>query len=273
MAANFNIFRKPDRTWSVPSQSSKGHRYAVRLGPEPCCTCQYHELRRTKYKHLHAVEYFVSSERHQDGSETLSQTLRVTETIQRKTYPRVWSAYNAAQCNEKTRVAELLRDLRSGIKQPPHSMGLSWLFLSDAVFSAVMKVYSTVSGRRAMCNLSDFQSNGLISKAPHYNSVFLHLRNRALTPILKSIVEESAEPLKSIETFFAGDSSCCATSTYVRWSDEKYGKYRSEHSWVKAHIMVGTQTQVATVVEVTEPTSHDFPYLPQTGCLIRSLIE
>lgn len=134
--------------------------------------------------------------------------------------------------------------------------------LSDAVFCAIFKVYSTVSGRRATGDLQECEALGYVSKAPHYNSVFNYLEDPALTPILKMLVEESASPLKSIESEFAVDSSGFSTSTYERWFDTKYGKIKTSRYWVKAHLMIGVKTHIVTSVEMTGPEANDYPYLP-----------
>src|SRR4029079_19396231 len=81
--------------------------------------------------------------------------------------------------------------------------------------------------------------------------------------ILKALIEESASPLKAVESNFAVDSSGFSTCTFVRWDDEKYGKMRREHQWVKAHLMIGVKTNVVTSVEVTGPDANDYPYLPR----------
>ncbi len=49
--------------------------------------------------------------------------------------------------------------------------------LSDMIFSATFKVYSTVSARRFMCDLRDAHGKGFIAKTPHYNSIFNYLEN------------------------------------------------------------------------------------------------
>ena len=172
------------------------------------------------------------------------------------------TAYNAAQTHEKERVAELLRGLCEGIVQPPQGRGRPRLPLSDVVFSAAMKVYSTVSGRRATSDLRECESKGHIAHTPHYNSVFNYLENPSLTPLLKALVEESAAPLKAVESSFAVDSSGFSSCTFVRWYDKKYGKMRMEHEWVKVHLMIGTKTNVVTSVEVTGPDTADAPKLP-----------
>jgi transposase len=255
IAATVRLRRKGG-VWMVPSQGGNGKSYTVDLtGDEPTCSCPDHETRRMKCKHIHAVEFSVKRETRPDGTTTITKTVRVT-------YGQDWPAYNAAQSHEKTRVTELLHGLCDGIEQPPQRRGRPRLPLSDVVFSAVMKVYSTVSGRRATSDLRECEAKGYVSNAPHYNSIFHYLENPALTPILKALIEESAAPLKAVESDFAVDSSGFSTCTFVRWYDAKYGKTRSEHEWVKAHLMIGVKTNVVTSVEVTGPDNHDSPYLP-----------
>jgi hypothetical protein len=50
----------------------------------------------------------------------------------------------------------------------------------------------------------------------------------------------------------------------VRWYDHKYGKTRTEHKWVKVHLIIGTKTNVVTGVEITEsgPGTGDATQLP-----------
>jgi hypothetical protein len=105
-----------------------------------------------------------------------------------------------------------------------------------------MKVYSTVSGRRAASDLRECEARGYVNHAPHYNSVFNYLENPSLIPILKALIEESASPLKAVESDFSVDSSGFSTCNFVRWYDAKYGKTRREHQWVKAHLMIGVKT-------------------------------
>ena len=166
---------KKGQIWLVPSQSGHG-RYTVRPDPEaPHCTCPDHETRGLKCKHLFAVEFAMKREEHSDGSTTITQTITVTETIQKPTYPQDWPAYNAAQTNEKDKFLSLLHDLCSGIPEPPPANGSPRIPLADAIFAACFKVYSTFSGRRFMSDLRDAQTKGFIGKVPHFNSIFLTL--------------------------------------------------------------------------------------------------
>jgi hypothetical protein len=74
-------------------------------------------------------------------------------------------------------------------------------------------------------------------------------------------VEESASPLKAVESDFAVDSSGFSSCMFERWYDVKWGKMRSEYQWVKAHLMTGVTTNIVTSVEVTAPESNDCPHL------------
>jgi transposase len=177
---------------------------------------------------------------------------------ERKTYSQDWTNYNQAQCQEKEYFGLLLKNLCSGIEQPvTKGPGRPKLPISDVLFSSVMKVYTTFSGRRATSDLKDCKDKDLISSQPHYNTVFHYLEKPELTPILKSLIEESALPLQSIENNFSVDASGFSTSCYERWFDQKYGKLYSQNKWLKAHITIGNKTNIVTSVEITDSFTHD----------------
>ena len=108
-----------------------------------------------------------------------SRTLRKQP---RMTYPQKWPAYNRAQTTEKAQFCALLRDLVSDVPSPEYKRGRPPLPLSDMIFSATYKVYSTVSGRRFMTDLRAAADNCMISATPHYNSIFNVLDRESLTP-------------------------------------------------------------------------------------------
>ncbi len=240
--------------YMVPSQSGKGD-YVVALGDAPFCTCPDFESRQAKCKHVYAVEYTVERETGADGSTTVTESVNVSETSE-------WTIYNQAQTHETERFSELLQDLCEGIENPPQPTGRPRLPLSDVVYSLASRAYSTKSGRRHASELREAEANGVIAKAPSYNSAFRYLESPDLTPLLKSLIEETAKPLAGIEDDFAVDSSGFSTRTYSRWYDHKWGKERSRQTWVKTHIMVGVKTHVVTSVEATPTESADSKQLP-----------
>jgi hypothetical protein len=165
LAATAKIERKGG-AWLVPSQSGNGRYTVIPHDDAPHCTCPDHQDGGHKCKHLFAVEYVLRREENPDGTVTITQAVR-------KTYVQDWRAYNAAQTGEKEQFLELLRDLCSGVTEPERQKnGRPRLPISDAIFGACYKVYSTVSARRFMSDLREAQAKGFISKTPHFNSIF-----------------------------------------------------------------------------------------------------
>ena len=78
-----------------------------------------------------------------------------------------------------------------------------------------------------------------------------------MTPVLKSLVEQSSLPLKAVETNFAVDSSGFSTSRFTRWFDVKYGKARVKQDWVKCHLMCGVKTNIVTAIEIEGMYTND----------------
>jgi transposase len=258
LARDKRIHHVAGPTWVCPSQTKGDGAYIVNT-QSATCTCPDHETRRVKCKHQWAVELSQTIETAPDGSQVVTESIKVT----RKTYSQDWPAYNAAQCEEKKTVQQLLRGLCDGIKTPTHAgRGPKPIPLSDAVFGMTMKVYSTASGRRATTDLEACADAGHMRKAPRYNTLFDRFGEADLTPILVKLIEQSAAPLASVETSFAIDSTGFGTSVYRRWYDAKYGREMSEHTWLKAHAMIGTTTNVVTAVKVTDSNGADSPQLP-----------
>jgi uncharacterized Zn finger protein len=83
---------------------------------EPTCTCPDFEVRNKSCKHIFAVAYFVVAQQNPDGSTTVTETVTMSATKQRKTYPQQWREYNAAQTSEQDKFQALLRDLCAGIE-------------------------------------------------------------------------------------------------------------------------------------------------------------
>ena len=197
---------------------------------------------------------------HNGGSVSAMTTTDVTT---RPVYSQYWPAYNAAQFHEQEKFIPLLRELCYTIPQPPQQgAGRPRLSLPDVLFGICLKVYSTVSGRRAMTDLRDAQSRGLMGKAPSFASMFRYLDKPEMTPLLKSLIERSAQPLSAIETDMAVDSSGFSSSVYNRWFDHKWGRERKAAKWVKAHIICGAQTNIVVSAEVKMGNSADSPQLP-----------
>jgi transposase len=272
-----------DNRYRVPSQTGMGH-YLVcidrKKGPDWRCDCHDFEKRGEPCKHIHAVKIVIERTKQAEESSRPSppsfsdrakrqtfveQAALAAEASPKKpTYKHDWPAYNFAQTTEKHRFQELLRDLCKGVQEPPRKQGSKPggrmpLSRADMIFAIAFKVYSTVSGRRFMCDLEDARGRGYIDKTPHYNSIFNYLEDPELTPILGDLIRESALPLRAVEQDFAVDSSGFTTSRFIRWFDHKYGTVKAKHEFIKVSVMTGVKTNIVSAVRVGGQTSQDSP--------------
>jgi transposase len=238
--------------WEVPSQSSPKQTYTVELRIDGSrCTCRDYTTRGIKCKHVWAVELTVDKQINADGSTIITATKRVT-------YPQNWSAYTKAQNEEVKLFDELLKDLVQNVDEQAQAMGRPRVPLKEGLFCAIQKVYSQLSSRRAYSLYRNAQCKEQISKAPAYNVINILLNSVEITPVLKELLEITSLPLKSVETQFAIDSTGFRTSKFSEYCHIKYGT-NQRHSWLKAHLCVGTKTNVITAVEITGENGADSP--------------
>jgi transposase len=191
-----------------------------------------------------------------DGKTTVTETV-VTKRV---SYKQEWTSYNAAQMSEKREFQALLFELCANVEMPIQVTGRPRIPISDVIFSAVFKVYSTVSGRRFMSDLNEAKIKGFVSEMPHYNTVSRYLENEELTAYLKHLITQSSLPLKDIESDFAVDSSGFATCQFTRWFNAKYGRELDYRKWLKVHLMCGTRTNIVTSAEISKAYANDSPY-------------
>lgn len=255
LAATAKIDRTNAGDYMVPSQSEPRH-YRVQQGPGGFrCACPDFELTGQTCKHGFAVEFMLRRETKPDGTVIETRAARIT-------YAQPWSAYNKAQTTEKQQFVTLLRDLVSSVPTPEQKRGRPPLPLSDMIFSAAFKVYSTVSGRRFMTDLRTATTLGMIDRTPHYNSIFNVLDKESLTPILHGLITRAALPLKALETDFAVDSTGFGLQSFYRHFSAKYGRETERRKFLKLHACIGTRTNVVTACIVTDEHDGDAPMLP-----------
>lgn len=241
--------------WKVPSQSTSGMSYIVSFnGHEPTCNCPDCELRKTKCKHIWAVEYYIKQEIDQEGRITQTKSIKVT-------YGQKWSAYNKSQTNEKLVFMKLLKDLCENAEQPVYTFGRPTLPFADMLFGCVMKVYTGFSLRRFMSDMKIAQQIQLVGNLPCYSSLSNFMNREEIEQILQELITISALPLKEVEKDFAIDSSGFSTSRFARWFDHKWGKQKKYRIWLKAHLISGVKTNIVTGVKITEGNENDCPQL------------
>jgi hypothetical protein len=142
----------PDGTWSVFSLTSTNNYKFVLNGMDPktgaqtrhSCTCPTFGLNQDGCKHIRAV-LWVKRQDDADRCEGKPPRARIPdgEPIQfpRKSYAQDWSAYEAAQTNEKAEFLQLLSDLCSMIVEPERKQGRGRppASLADQIFARVTR--------------------------------------------------------------------------------------------------------------------------------------
>ena len=254
IAATCRITKNKLGGYKVPSQSGNGTYDVMPVNNRAVCECEDFELRDRPCKHIHAVKFFIQRE---GQTEKLRADAEVEDAKPRVTYSQNWPAYDQAQINEQAMFGQLLRELCDTIVQPPQQVGRPRLPLSDMVFAASTKVYSTFSGRRAMTNVRNARRSGQMDSLPSYTTISRYLRKPELTPILNALIEQSATPLSGIEHHFSPDSSGFSSSVYDRWYSHRWGREIKRIRWIKAHIISGAVTNVVASAHVDETEAHD----------------
>ena len=245
---------RPDRFgYKVPSQSGKGT-YLVNLEYGPYCTCPDFEERSRPCKHVYAVQALIRQDERLTEPPPPPVAVRMPQTP--------WQQYNAAQVNEGDLFARLLRNLCDTIEQPPCSgPGRRPMPLGDMMYGLGLKVYSTLSTRRAM-SVMGAAAAGRMSCEPSYSTPIRYFGRAEVTPLLRELIQRSALPLRDIEVDFAQDSSGFSSTAYNRWFDHKWGKgAKREVKWAKVHVMCGVLTNIVTVADATATQSADSPYM------------
>lgn len=263
--------RKLGASYIVPAQSANSNvpTYMVDI-IDQTCTCPDHAERGAlgiRCKHQEAVLFWLAWEGGVVNAETGEVTLPTKP--RRKTYRQDWRSYELAQTTERERVPQLLYSLLESVAEPardPGTPGRKPIPRREAIYGIVTKVYSLCSGRRAEKDIKDAVALGHLSRVWDPNTLFRVMEDPELTPILVQLIMEASAPLGAIESLaggqYAQDATCFPTVFYERWFDQKHGKLRSEHRWVKLHLMVGTVTHVVTGVKVSGEA--DCPVLPAT---------
>jgi transposase len=238
--------------WIVPSATNPRQIYKVQftIGGAKC-NCPDFLERGLRCKHIFAVDMTISKQFNKDGTTTITQTKRIT-------YPQNWKAYNTAQINEQELFMKLLSELCQEVEEPLYTFGRPRLPLKNMVFSSALKVYSTFSLRRFIGDMKIAVEKGYLPKQSSFTAVGKYMQNPKLTSTLNQLIILSAMPLRTVETKFAIDSTGFRTTRFNDYCREKHNTGR-EHTWIKAHICTGVETNVITGVEITDSNGADSP--------------
>ncbi len=242
--------------YTVSSQTGIGTYRVEWNGKEWICNCPDH----IKYGHMRECKHVLALLLYKDYH-SMIEHIEQPEKVKRITYSQRWADYNHAQSRELELFDQFLYQLTSTIENPEQKgRGRKRHKRSDLVFCSIMKVYSQLSSRRSQCLFHQALERQQIDKNIHYNALSRALLNPELTPILRGLLQASAEPLASVEIIFAVDSSGFRCSTFGSYCIEKH-KTRRRQNWLKVHISNGVHTNIVADAVVTNEYAGDSPQL------------
>lgn len=179
-----------------------------------------------------------------------------------KKYTQDWHAYNLAKTNEKRLFYELLYDLSRIIREPEYSFGRPPVPIRDLFFCLGLKLYSGYSGRKVISDVKHAHGAGLISRAPHFNTLTDFMNCPATYDLLSKLVTISAMPLRKLEDQYSIDSSGFGAYQYERWMRVKWGSKKGYRNYLKGHVMIGTRTNIICSCEITPGNFSDVKQMP-----------
>lgn len=174
---------------------------------------------------------------------------------------RDWSAYNAAQVNEKGYFLRILHELCKDVEEPKRVPGRKPLRLRDVIFCLVFKVYSMLSARRFVDDMRDAQAKGFVAAALSTTSLSAYMRSDALRVTLQQLLLKSSLPLSEVETAFAADSTGFSVPRRRVWFNKHQNRREKRRDYVKLHVMIGVRSKIITYAEVSEGSASDMTYL------------
>ena len=252
LSREHSIRKINNNIYLVQSQTGIGWYKIQWNGKEWVCNCPDY----VKNSHISPCKHLIALKIKYDSG--FYETEEEIPEIKRKTYSQDWKLYNMAQMQEFELFDQFLYQLISHIEDTKQHMGKPQMHLRDKIFCCIMKVYSQLSIRRAKYLYHDALERQQITYAPHFNIVTKTLNKIDLKPILQNLVHLSSQPLASVETDFAIDSSGFRCSTFGNYCEEKHGTKRTRN-WLKAHIITGVNTNIVADIIITDEHSADSP--------------
>lgn len=245
----------------VASQSGRGLYRVSGIGvPDgfESCTCADFEERLAPCKHILAARHWLVA-----AEKPLEEKAPLPPIPPVRNRPINWSVYDKAQTEEFHLVHVLLRELTASLPEPAPNPkgGRPAVPLREQAFSAIQKCYAGFSFRRSQGLRAEATAKGQLSRTPYWAVGSRFLCRPDVTADLHRLLAQSALPLMAVERACAVDSTGMRTTRFNYYRKEKYDPQR-QNIWLKMHALVGVETHVIPVIEVTEGSGADSPMFP-----------
>lgn len=189
-----------------------------------------------------------------------------TKLFEGKKHTQNWHKYNLAKTHEKRLFYELLSELCHTIPEEPYVFGRPPIPIRDLFFMCCLKIYSNYSSRKIDFDLKQARGSGYIRTTCHYNRLSEFLNSQLTYELLQKLLTITAIPLKKLEESFSMDASGFGSYQYERWKTFRFSpsfQTKASRNYLKAHICIGTRTNIICSAEVTYGNFSDISQAPK----------
>lgn len=215
-------------------------------------TRYFNDIKKYKKQHVEAQERLTSYTPKPFG--------------EKRTYPQPnWSLYEKACSQEKLMFFRILKDAMNylNIGYEYKGNGRPGVDYADIVKAMCIKSYHNYSSWRAESELKIAQAMGVIDEIPRRSTLLKYMQDPKVTSILHQLYKTIAQPLATIELYFAAD----ATGISNKYGNTRWMKIRHtpeeetrRREFSKLHIISGCKTNIIAAVRVTKGHAHESPY-------------
>lgn len=199
-----------------------------------------------------------------EGRQTYLNKYFPKEPKERKTYSQDWKTYEQACAQEKLMFLRLLKDAVDYM-----NIGYNWVgngrppaYFGDIVKCICIKAYHNLSSWRSPSELKIAKAMGIIDNVPKRSTLLKYMQDERITKMLHKLYKILAEPLVTVEKYFAVDASGIS-NTYgnTRWMKIRHtsAEHTRRKEFSKINVFSGVKTNVISAVEITNGNRHESP--------------
>lgn len=183
----------------------------------------------------------------------------------KKTYQQDWSVYAKACSQEKLMFMKILKDAIDYmmVKYEYKGNGRPAAYYGDIIKSLCIKSYHNYSGWRLESELKIAKAMGIIDDVYKRTTLMKYMQEPKITEMLHKLYKIIAEPLSTIEIYFAADATGISNKYgNVRWMNIRHTKEETKHKreYSKLHIISGVKTNCVCSAKITKGTAHESPF-------------
>ena len=187
---------------------------------------------------------------------------------EKKTYSQDWPIYAQACSKEKLMFLRLLKDAVEylDISYQYNGNGRPKVDYTDIIKSLCIKSYHSLSSWRLESELRIARAMGIINIVHKKSTLNKYAQDKIVTKYLHQIYRIIAEPLASVEAYFAADATGISNAYgNIHWRKIRHTKEekKSIKEYTKLHIISGIKTNVICTAKITRGHEHESPHFKQ----------